>query len=112
MAITQEDMTGRDVGYNASDVRQIKAKQRDAAFREKHDEAVIRELMSTSSGRDWIWRLLGSCHVFESSFVQGQPESTAFREGERNIGLQFLGAISKADPDGYVLMQREHATHG
>jgi hypothetical protein len=48
----------------------------------------------TPNGRRVLWDLLSKCHVFQPSFKPGQsPEMTAFREGERNIGLQVMATM-------------------
>jgi hypothetical protein len=109
MAITQADLLGEDLGYDAGDPKQVRNKQREADFRELTDDGVLKNLMSTNAGRDWVWRMLSACHVFATSWVRGEADSTAYNEGQRSIGLQLMLAITRADPEGYILMQREHS---
>ena len=69
-------------------------------------EATVRDIMSTPSGRHWLWDHLSACHVFHSSFT-GDALTTAYAEGERNMGLRLLSQIMQACPDNYILAQRE-----
>ena len=67
---------------------------------------VTKGLMASVGGRQWIYERLAECHVFASSFSLNAYEA-AFKEGERNVGLQLLNDVMQADPDGYVQMMRE-----
>lgn len=82
-----------------------------AKARQAEDDAVIQSLMSSVAGRQWMHDMLQSCHVFGSSFT-GEAMGTAFREGERNIGLILLTAIMRAHPDAYVQMMKEQNDGG
>jgi len=61
--------------------------------------------LSTSEGRRFVWRLLGDCGVFRSSFT-GNSE-TFFNEGRRSVGLNILTAIEAHTPEAYALMSAE-----
>lgn len=63
------------------------AKRTKAQAEAKIAEA-YRDLWQTPQGRVVLGDLLMSCHVFEPSFAP-DALSTAFREGERNIGLRI-----------------------
>lgn len=65
----------------------------------------VKWILSTPQGRRFMWRYLGECGVFKSSFV-GQYQ-TFFNEGERNIGLKLLADVNDAHPEAYVLMMKE-----
>jgi hypothetical protein len=92
--------------YNASDPRSIRRAARAAKAEESQSSSVIASLMSAPSGRSYIYRLLEKCHIFSSSFSTS-PLSTAFAEGERNVGLQILGDLMRFVPDQYLQMIRE-----
>jgi hypothetical protein len=51
---------------------------------------------------------LASTHIYETSF-SSDPIAMAFREGERNIGLQFLSEISRTSPESLILMMTERS---
>lgn len=67
---------------------------------------VITDIMSTPSGRAYIWDLLAQCRIFHQTFTPN-PLVTAFNEGARSVGLAILGDILTSCPDSYVLAQRE-----
>jgi hypothetical protein len=62
--------------------------------------------MSSVAGRSWTRELLESCHIFHASFT-GEALSSAFKEGERSIGLRLLAGIMRAYPEAYVQMMSE-----
>ena len=64
-------------------------------------------LMESERGRRIAWKLLGDCHVFESSFHQNLSQ-TNFNEGERNVGLKVLNYIMEHAQDKYVKMMQEN----
>jgi len=73
---------------------------------EARDDAVIQDLLRTPGGRAWTRELLERCHVFAPSYT-GDAMGTAFKEGERNIGLILLQAIMHAAPEAYIQMMKE-----
>ena len=91
---------------NASDPKQVRkadVKKKDEERQELDD---VKQLLNSPHGRRFVWRYLGICGVFRSSFT-GNSE-TFFNEGQRNIGLQLLGDVNRANPEAYVTMLREH----
>lgn len=68
--------------------------------------ADLQWLMSDARGRRFMWRLLNSAHVFRSSFT-GDALTSAFHEGERNIGLVQINAITEHCLARYIEMQKE-----
>jgi hypothetical protein len=45
-------------------------------------------------GRRVLWDILRECHLLETSVMpSGNQEATAFREGERNVGLRILAKL-------------------
>ena len=92
------DLTGQD---KASGERARKAQN------ETRTEAEdIKWLMSGKRGRRVMWRLLDRAGVFRSSFT-GNSE-TFFREGQRNIGLIYLGHVHEHTPEAYPTMVEEN----
>ena len=51
----------------------------------------------TESGKQVLRDLLDFCHVFQSSYMPEAPMDTAFREGERNVGLRVLDQLNIKD---------------
>lgn len=92
---------------NAASRKDVRAQEKAAKVTETMTREVIAGIMSTTNGRWWIWNVLSSCHVFETSFTT-DPMLTAFREGERSLGLSLLGTIMAHCPDQYVQAAREY----
>ena len=92
--------------YNAGDRKHVRQLQKASAQAAASAGEVIRSLMSTITGRAWMYGRLESAHIFSASF-SSDPNLTAFREGERNQGLMLLNDIMRHCPDAYVLMTRE-----
>jgi len=65
----------------------------------------LRQVMGTPAGRRFVWRLLGNCRIYQSSFT-GSSE-TFFFEGQRKVGLELLAQIHRHCPDLYLQAQKE-----
>src|SRR5512143_2239033 len=92
--------------YNTADRKEIRKAEKAAKIAERQRRDVISGLMSSNPGRAWMLEILERCHLFQTSF-DTNAAITAFREGERNIGAQFLSDIMRACPDQFMLMMRE-----
>ena len=92
--------------YDASDPEQIKKAKAAAELRALASREVIKSVMASPHGRNWIWDLLSVGHLYETSF---DPDlgRMAFKEGERNYALQLLAQVTTASPDGYAQMMAE-----
>lgn len=95
------------MAYNADDEKQVKKARKDAEFNDALRLDVIKNVMSAPAGRRWMYGLMEMCHCFHTSFIAGAPDATAFREGERNIGLQIIADVQSASPDLYLTMIQE-----
>ena len=71
------------------------------------DDEFLRSALRSRAGRKYFWRLLERCHIFETSYVQGSFDGTAFREGERNFGQRLLADIMRVAPESYLEMTNE-----
>ena len=91
---------------NAADRKSIRRKEKAARLADVQRREVIANVMSTSFGRQWIWDLLASCHIFATTFTT-DPQQTAFQEGQRNVGLSLLADIMAYCPDQYIQAMRE-----
>ena len=92
--------------YNAGDRKHIRQQEKASKQAEASAGEVIRSLMSTITGRAWMYGRLESAHIFSASY-SNDSHLTAFREGERNQGLMLLNDIMRHCPDAYILMTRE-----
>jgi hypothetical protein len=66
----------------------------------------LRRVAATPEGRRFLWRLLGRAGIFRLSFV-GDAAGTAFREGERNMGLWVLNDLLSLCPERFRQMMDE-----
>lgn len=93
--------------YDATNRRHIRLAEKSAKLAETQRGDAIKGIMASAYGRQWMWDILQRCHVFSVSFTSASALATAFAEGERNIGLQFLNDIMAYCPDEYVAMAKE-----
>lgn len=108
MANDVDEKKHADATFNASDPEQVAAKRRTEGRKRKQDDAVVKTIMSSQAGRGWMHSMLASCHCFSMSFT-GEALSSAFKEGERNIGNMMIASIMKVAPDEFIMMLKEHS---
>lgn len=71
------------------------------------DKIEASRLLQTPEGRHLVWRILEQCGVYRSSFT-GDPNQTAFLEGQRSIGLWIMSEIVLTDGfDMFNIMSKE-----
>lgn len=90
-----------------SDPQNVDRKARQSRRRHAQLAGVVALLMSTREGRAWMFELLGFCHVFATSFVQGDPYGSHFKMGEHNVGLRLIAECTRSSPENFVKMLRE-----
>ncbi len=73
------------------------------------EEDDIAWLMSTESGRRFVWRALEQCGVFRISFSTNALQM-AFAEGNRNYGNNLLSMVTSICPEKYSVMMKENAS--
>ncbi len=93
--------------YNADDKKQVKKARDDADLSAALALDVIRNVMKTPAGRQWMYGILDMCHIYGNPFIPGQQDVTAFNLGQANIGKVLLGNIQSACPDLYLTMIQE-----
>lgn len=102
----QENSQATPSAFDASDPELVARLAEDANRAARRDADTLRQLLGVKQGRAWMFRLLASCHIFQSSF-DNDALRMAFREGERNVGLRLLAESQSADPDLFALMLKE-----
>lgn len=65
---------------------------------EQTEDSDFKWLMTDQRGRRIMRRLLERTGVFRVSFT-GDAQTTAFREGERNVGLEMIAQVQRHAPD-------------
>lgn len=107
-----QDVSPLDLPDNAADPESVARRKTEAGRRDKRLDATLQGIMSVQHGREWIWDLLGFCRVYHQSFVQGEPDSTAFNEGRRSVGNKLLADIVRIAPETYIAMMKEAKGNG
>ena len=100
-------MSRRPVVTDASDEDQIeKARKAEAA-----GDGDLEVILKSENGRRWLYNLAyETCHYGARSHVAGDPDSSAFNEGGRSVGIAVLDQIKDQRPDMYMKMMEEN--HG
>lgn len=94
-------------GYEDFDDQEAQAaEQLKASELIKRADQDLDNVMSTESGRRFIWNLLAEAGVFKSSFT-GDNNATNFKEGQRNAGLRVFSRVMDICPDKYLVMAKE-----
>lgn len=96
--------------FDASDPKKVEAAKVKAGRIRKQDDEVLKGVLATPQGRAFLYRILSELHIFETAFLEGRPDATAFRLGEQNFGLRLIASITRVDTDAYVLMMKEAQT--
>lgn len=82
--------------------------QEDQERRRQQELLDLEWVMSDGRGRRVVWRLLEQAGVFRLSYA-GDALSTAFNEGQRNIGLRLMADCLEAAAEKYLVMQAENS---
>jgi hypothetical protein len=93
--------------FDATDPAADANARREVARRDRADLDVMRGILSTTRGRDWLYRFLDSCHINNTPFSPGQPDVTAYHLGEEAVGKRILLQAMAASTDLYMKMIKE-----
>lgn len=103
----RDEIPADELPDNAADETQVVARKRAAGRRDQRLRNTLVGILSVRDGREWVWDLLERCNVYSQSFVQGEPDATAFNEGRRSVGNRLLAEIVRADPQAMITMMKE-----
>ena len=92
---------------NAADRKSVRKKEKAARQAELRRQQVVRELMSTRDGREWVWDKIADCGVFSKVSI-GDPHMLAMFTGHRNAGVDLLNEVMLFCPDNFILAMREN----
>ncbi len=89
-------------------IAQQRAEERELRKREQanNDAMDIVWLMSEPQGRRVVHTMLSKAGIWRTSFSP-DPYTTAFNEGQRNIGLWLLSVVQQFTPRQYTAMIEE-----
>jgi hypothetical protein len=91
---------------NAADEEQIKKAEKSDRFDRNHELKDIEEVLKTTAGRRWIWRILSECGLYKT--CKGIDDAhTNMNVGAQNIGHMILFDIVEADEKLLFAMMQE-----
>ena len=93
--------------YDSGDKTHVETKKTKRQLETDAECNRLRFIMSDSKGRAFMYDLLTEAHIFRPSFNPDSERVTCFKEGERNVGLRYLGRIQTDFLDEYNLMLKE-----
>lgn len=118
-ALNEEtDDLGRPIGESETPVRAPDEKATRLLVEDGIDTAIIRAIMETSDGRNFIFRFLSACKIYGevadlgSDTRQCDPLLTYFRCGEVNVGKILLSKVQTVAPKEYMTMIKENKPNG
>ena len=95
---------------NASRIQQVQRAEELEQLLRDNQLADLRAVLATEPGRRVLWRLLvEEGGLFQQTFREGRPDTSAFFEGKRSIALFLQAEIGQADPAAFERMRAERA---
>lgn len=92
--------------YNAANRKHVRDAEKLAKLRDQNEGVILRTLLDTVDGREWVWNVLSDAHIFDT-IPPVEQGAVYYALGERNQGLRILSAILKHCPEQFVQMMRE-----
>lgn len=96
----------RAVVRNAADPEQVRRAKRKVRAAEREAENDVRVALSTYEARRREWKRIGKWAPYESIW-SSDVSRMAFNAGVQNCAHELIAEIVDADPELWLLMQRE-----
>ncbi len=93
--------------FDAGSETAVKNRRSHVRLVDEQARADLQALLGETSGRRFLWGLLGRCDIYHQSFT-GDVNWGLFNEGKRSVGLRLLKEITDASPVDYALMVKEN----
>ena len=91
--------------YDYTDPTQDQRRRAEASLREDRLREVEAAILSTPQGREWLWGLLASLHVFEQRIAMtGSDYENGLWAGEREGGIRLLRRFTRVSPENFARM--------
>lgn len=87
--------------------KKAKKEAKHKRFRELED---LKKVLSSRSGRNVLWKILGECGTFRS--VMTGSSYTFFNAGKQDLGHYLMAEIEQADQDALFEMMKENKQQG
>src|ERR1017187_1345926 len=85
--------------YDHIDPDQDRQRRAESSLREERLREVERSILSTPTGREWLWGVLNGLHVFEQRIaMSGSDYENGFNAGEREGGFRILQRFLRGSP--------------
>lgn len=88
---------------------QAKAEQVKALLEAQLDDD-FKDIVSTASGRRFMWHLMAECRPFQPIFHE-EASIMYLREGKRQIGLMLMNQFQSLCPEQYLQTVAENRTY-
>ena len=96
-----------EVPYNAADPKEVAKANKRAKRHRKEELNFVHAIMSSATGRKWMYDQLALLKVFASPIVLGDVYLTYHNLGEQNYGKKLLQDINECAAKEYVIMMEE-----
>lgn len=95
--------------YDYIDPDEDRQRRAELSLREQRLKEVEASILSTPTGREWLWGVLNGMHVFEQRLaVTASVYENGFYSGEREGGLRLLQRFLLSDPRHFAIMFAEN----
>jgi hypothetical protein len=94
--------------HNAADRKSVKERERQEKSAAERDQQDLINVLSTESGRRFVWGLLTETRVYQEVY-DPSGQKMAYNAGMRAVGLRLLGLCMTADAAATLAMQIEQA---
>lgn len=90
---------------NVGEVKQVKRSKARHNLEQQRQDEELREVLDTYSGRAVIWRILGSCALYQAA--PGDKDQAYRQSGRRDVGLELIANLDKVNKTAYSIMANE-----
>lgn len=98
-------------GFDVGDAKKVKKRKKKHQLVRERELEEIKQLLSTSYGRRFLWRVLTQCGMFKTLSVHTEHEMS-IQSGKRDMGLWLVNEINDADKNGYIKLIQEDLKDG
>lgn len=96
--------------YDHIDPERDRRQRAEAAMRERRLRDVEASILSTPTGREWLWGVLSSLSALEPKIsMSGTAYENGYWNGQRDAGLRLLQAFIGHSPADFAKMFQENA---
>jgi lysyl-tRNA synthetase class II len=90
---------------NAADEKQVKDAKFTVEERRRQELNDLRQVLSSVSGRRFVWRVMSHCKAFAS--IWDSSAKIHYNAGKQDVGHFLIAEVGEADQDAFFLMMQE-----